>query len=478
LLVVRHSERPVRDVLSDHRTGASVCVIADGHRGDQRGIDRDPRTFPDLRLVLVAAVVVGRDRPGADVRTRPDLGVADVRQMGHLRALADGRLLDLDEAARLGAAGQPGLGAQVGVGADGAVVVDLRLDHVGVQDADAGADAGVDHGRMGPDDRIGPNPGAPAQRGPGLDRRVGLDLDVGVDPGRGRVDDGDAGEHVAVQDLAAGLGRDLGEVGAVVDAEVDVRVVGAVGDDPQTLLAQHRQHVAEVVLAGGVVVAERVERLDERGGGEDVGADVDLLDRQDVRIDLVGLLGLDDRLDVTLLVADDASVGAGVVELDGHHRRPRVGVPMGRDQPLDDLGADQWMVAGEHDHGLGVADQVVRGAHSASGAVGFGLDHRLGALGQAGGQVSVGRDDHGHTPGPGLARGQHGPSDHRTAGHVVQDLGQRGAHARSLARGHDQDGGAAAGPVRSAAHPRNRRAIGELLSLCEKNPLFGRGFAA
>ena len=172
-------------------------------------------------------------------------------------------------------------------------------------------------------------------------------------------------------------------------------------------------------------------------------------DREHLGLDLVRVLGLDDPLDVAVGVADDAPVGRRVVELDRHHGRAGAGGVVGLEQLGDDLGVDQRVVAGEDDDGLGVADDVVRGADGAAGAVGLGLDHGLGALGQAGREVAVGRDDHRHPLGAGLARGEHGPGDHRPAADRVQDLGQRGAHARALARGHDQDG--------RPAHARNRR---------------------
>ena len=199
-----------------------------------------------------------------------------------------------------------------------------------------------------------------------------------------RVDDRHPGEHVALEDLVAGLGRRQREVGAVVDAEVDVRVRGPVGDDAEPVAAQHRQHVAEVVLAGRVVVGEVVERLHQRLGVEDVGAGVDLADREDLGGDLLGVLGLDDLGDVAGVVADDASVRVRVVELDRHHGGPGAGGAMGLEQRRDDLAGDQRVVAGEHDDRVRVADDVVRRPNGAAGAVGLGLDHGLGALGQAG----------------------------------------------------------------------------------------------
>ena len=154
------------------------------------------------------------------------------------------------------------------------------------------------------------------------------------------------------------------------------------GDDAEALLAQHRQHVAEVVLAGGVVVLEPIEALDQRLGGECVRARVDLLDGQDVRWDARGVLRLDlHRLDVPGVVADDPPVGPRVVELDRHHGGAGAGGGVGGEQRRDDLGVDQRVITGEDDDGVGVADDVVRRAHGAAGAVGLGLDDRLGAVG-------------------------------------------------------------------------------------------------
>ena len=81
---------------------------------------------PIRGAVLVAAVVVRGDRAGADVGARTDLGVAHVREVGQLGALADLGVLGLDEAARPGRrAARTRAGAEVGerahvhVGPDG-----------------------------------------------------------------------------------------------------------------------------------------------------------------------------------------------------------------------------------------------------------------------------------------------------------------------------------------------------------------------
>src|SRR3954468_21492760 len=104
----RDRERPGRDVVRDDRAGAGVRLVADRHRRDERGVDRRADVRADRRAVLVAPVVVGGDRGGAEVRAGPDVGVADVAQVRHLRALADVRVLDLDERARPGPLPQKG----------------------------------------------------------------------------------------------------------------------------------------------------------------------------------------------------------------------------------------------------------------------------------------------------------------------------------------------------------------------------------
>ena len=97
---------------------------------------------------------------------------------------------------------------------------------------------------------------APISEQPGSIRTSGsiaTSASIQVDAG---IDDRDAGEHVALEDLPAGLGLDEGEVDARVDAEDHVRVGGDVGGDVTARLLQKRQDVGEVVLALGVVVGE------------------------------------------------------------------------------------------------------------------------------------------------------------------------------------------------------------------------------
>ena len=98
----------------------------------------------------------------------------------------------------------------------------------------------------------------------------------------------------------------------------------------------------------------------------------------------VGVLGLDDPLDVAVGVADDAAVGAGVVELDRHHGRGGAGGAVGLEQRRR---RSRAVISGwSPERTTTVSESRTRswrGADRAAGAVGLGLDDGLGALGEA-----------------------------------------------------------------------------------------------
>ena len=202
-------------------------------------------------------------------------------------------------------------------------------------DAGLDADGAVDQGGQRADHGVGADTGGAAQAGAGLDAGVGVDLDRGVDPGRGGVDDGDAGQHVGLEQAAAGLGLDRGEVDPVVDPHRHREVVGEMGGDRVAGLAQGREDVGQVVLALGVVVGEAGQGGGQRRRVEGVGAGVDLADRQLRGVGVAGGFGLDHALDLARGGADDAAVGGGVVELDRQHRRRRRRGGVGLEQAGD-----------------------------------------------------------------------------------------------------------------------------------------------
>ena len=153
-------------------------------------------------------------------------------------------------------------------------------------------------------------------------------------------------------------------------------VVGEVGGDGVAGLAQRREDVGQVVLALGVVVGEAGEGVGQRRRVEGVGAGVDLADRQLLGVGVAGGFGLDHALDLAAGAADDAAVGAGVVELDRQHRRRAPARPRGPRAGRRSSRPRSAGVAGEDEHGLARLDQRQGGADRAAGAVGLGLDRR------------------------------------------------------------------------------------------------------
>src|SRR4029077_4663377 len=69
------------DIVGDHAPGRNERAVADGHRRDQRGVHHRAHALADRGAVLVAPVVVGGDRAGAEVATGADVGVADVTEV-------------------------------------------------------------------------------------------------------------------------------------------------------------------------------------------------------------------------------------------------------------------------------------------------------------------------------------------------------------------------------------------------------------
>jgi hypothetical protein len=153
--------------------------------------------------------IVNGDPAGADVRLRADLGVADVGQVRHLCPFSDPRVLQFDERARLCSGFQHGSGAKVTERANQRSLSDLGVDRDHVR-PDLGADK---HARR------------PTQDGEGVDDCVRLELDLRVDPGRQRIDDRRAGEHVPLVDAISKDRGCRGKLDPGVDPDRRLRVV-------------------------------------------------------------------------------------------------------------------------------------------------------------------------------------------------------------------------------------------------------------
>src|SRR6188472_887579 len=85
-------EGPGRDVLRDDRARGNPSIVPNRDRRNEHIVDRRVDIAADLGAELPGpelGPVVGGDAAGADVRALADVGVADVREMRHLRTLAD-----------------------------------------------------------------------------------------------------------------------------------------------------------------------------------------------------------------------------------------------------------------------------------------------------------------------------------------------------------------------------------------------------
>src|SRR3546814_3226593 len=76
-------------------------VGADPDRRDERAVRSDEGALADLGPIFEIAVVIAGDRTRADIRGGADGDIAQIGQMVRLRALADHRILGLDEIADL-----------------------------------------------------------------------------------------------------------------------------------------------------------------------------------------------------------------------------------------------------------------------------------------------------------------------------------------------------------------------------------------
>src|ERR1700733_11032137 len=155
LLHARKCERAARNVFGDGRSGADVRVAADRDGRDQLRVPADERAGFDRRLVLADAVVVARDRAGADVRLRADRRVAEVREVVRLRAGHQVRLLGLDEVAEPRVFVDPRAGPAVAERSDLDALAELRVrEHRVRLDVDVGGDRHVGERRAGIDPHV------------------------------------------------------------------------------------------------------------------------------------------------------------------------------------------------------------------------------------------------------------------------------------------------------------------------------------
>ena len=191
-----------------------------------------------------------------------------------------------------------------------------------------------------------------------------------------------------------------------------------------------------------LLLADAVERGEQRVGVEGVGAEVDLADRKVLGVDRVGVLRLDDALDVVVLVADDAAVGGRVEQVGCESVAAAAPLLVRRDEAADRVGGDERMVAGEDHEGLPGVDVLARREHRGAGALAGRLGRGDYAVRQRVLDTLAGPDDGDDALGAGVLRSGDGPMEHRPPADRVQNLRSLRPHPSSMAGRHDEHGGA------------------------------------
>ena len=92
-------ERVVGDILGHGRACRSVCVFADLNGSHKAGVASDKRAVLDCGAALLVAGVISRSAAAADVDSRAEIGVADIRKVGYLCICAYRAVLDFNEVA-------------------------------------------------------------------------------------------------------------------------------------------------------------------------------------------------------------------------------------------------------------------------------------------------------------------------------------------------------------------------------------------
>ena len=394
--------------------------------------------------MLVPAVVVHGNGCGADVHVTADLGIADVGQVRHLRALPHPRSLDLDERPRLGVLLQHRPRAEARVRPDVHMRADPRAPDHRVLHGGGVPDRGIDDARGRAEHAVPADPRIPLQEGLRVDGGVAADPDADVDERLLRREECDAVVHVRRVDPPPHHRSRLRELGAGVHTH-GAAVVDELHRDPLALLVQDPQDVGEVVLALAVVSSHERQRLVQGLAPEQVHAcghlvDGELLGR--------GVRPLSELHEIAAGVPDHPGERARIVGDRRLHDCRRVAPADLANQVPKLPGRGERLVAVADEHGVGPAHRALGRLDGVPGAERFPLvdEHRLrrdppltdGRLHLLG--MFVDDDDQA----VGLHardRAEHVPQ-HRPTAHGVQHLGKLRLQSLPLSRGeHDRGEG-------------------------------------
>src|SRR4249919_832701 len=406
-----------RNIVGYHGAGRNPCVVADRDGGDERIVDTRPDVAPDRRPLLDARVLLVRgDVPGCDVRVGSDVGVSEVRQMWHLRPLADARVLDLDEGSRRRTCFEQRTGPEVAERPDERALPDRRVD----------------------DDRVRPDLGArrdacgATDHGERVDDGVGLEHCIGVDPCASGIDDRDSREHVRLVDPVAECGCRRSELDSRVHTFRLHRASSLVHRDTLTVCHENADRVGQVELALSVVRREPVEHRPQPICPEHVDGRVDLANRAL----LVGRVAmLDDRCEGPVRTSQDAAVLLYVVRLEREDGRHDVCAAVRLDELAKERSRQQRRISRKYEDVVGAPfERSLRAANGVARAARLGLHGDRPAV-ERGRRRRRGHDD--EWIDSELFRGGEHPVDHPPPEQRMEVLRDLGPHSRAEAGRHD-----------------------------------------
>ena len=295
-------ERCGRHVVGHSGPGGDICALPDVHGRDEIGVAADKRVVVNDGAGFFHAVIVDRDRAAAEVDVFAYVAVADVGQVGDLRAVADGGVLDLHKIAAAHVRADTRTRTDVGEGADGRVRADLGIVDLRGVDARILSDLHVfqiavraDHAAVGDGRRT-------AQHGPGQQLCPGPDEDGRLNIGVVIVPDRHACGGQIVQNAPAEHGLPLGQllhgrngVNAVAVGIGNTVLLHEVGEDERIVQRVHQRLTAHGAYAAfdrcaGKRFLVDGKRVNDGGASDDDDVLLLLVGRGQKDVELVGSL--------------------------------------------------------------------------------------------------------------------------------------------------------------------------------------------
>ena len=261
----------------------------------------------------------------------------------------------------------------------------------------------------------------------------GSSVDAGLDPGRARVDDRHAREHVLAVDAVAQHGPGRGEL----DARVDPLRLGGIGRDVRRRPARRRRRAAAPRRSGRARPAcspasgVRAPTTAPRRGRRRSTSSTSRISSSSGVASAASTIARSAPVAVT----HDPAVRAHVRRLEGEDgRRGAARVGASSTQPLEQRRREQRRVAGQHEHLVRAAvERRARGADGVAGAERLLLDRDRHAVERRRASRATRRRRAARAE---LPRGLEHPVDEPASEQRVQVLRRRGAHARAESTGH------------------------------------------